>query len=91
MKKVELYRICKLTDAGKEIASWEFDETTDMDNVRAVTNMSTGEVIFAYKVTKEVADASVKINPKIIHTEKGIWKLWHDGWNYIINREGDRV
>ena len=91
MKKVELYRICKLTDAGKGVWSWMFDETQDMEDVRCVENMSTGEIFIAIKISKEEADKCVKINPKTIYTEKGIWKLWHDGWNYIINREGDRV
>lgn len=89
MKNGDSVRIGKLTDEGKSLFSFQFDETQNMDEVRAVTNIKTGELILAIKVSKEVADKCVKIDPIIVYTAKGIWKLWHDGWNYIINREGD--
>ena len=91
MKTGDKVKIVRLTEDGKEMFSWQFDETQNMELVRAVLNQKTGELILAIKVSKLEADKAVKINPMILYTEKGIWKLWHDGWNYIINREGDRV
>lgn len=86
-----MYRIGRLTEEGKSLFSFQFDETQDVDEVRCVTNLRTGEIILAVKVPKEKADQCIKINPKTIKTEKGIWKLWHDGYDYCITREGDRV
>ena len=91
MKNGDFIRIGKLTEEGKAVFSCQFDETQDMDEVRAITNPKTGELVLAIKISKEKADQCVKLQPITVYTEKGVWKLWHDGWNYIINREGDRV
>ncbi len=87
-----MYRIGKLTEEGKQMFSWQFDETQDMDEVRCVTNLRTGEIVLAIKVPKEVADnLTVKIKPRQILTAKGIWKMWEDAYNHYITREGDRI
>ena len=86
-----MYRVGRLTEEGKRLFSFQFDETQDMDEVRCVTNLRTGEIILAVKVPKEKADKCFKIKPKIIKSEKGILKLWYDGYDYCITREGDRV
>ena len=90
MKKIELVEIRKLTAAGKDVASWEFEEDIDMDTVRAVINLTTGEIVFAVKMSAEDASHFLKINPRTVYTKKGVWCLWSDGWNYAIHRIGDR-
>lgn len=87
-----MYRIGKLTEEGKQMFSWQFDETQDMDEVRCVNNLRTGEIVLAIKVSKDVADnLAVKIHPRQILTQKGVWKMWEDAYNFYITREGDRI
>ena len=86
-------KVCKLTEEGKEIFSWQFDELQDMNNVRAITNTETGEVILAIKVSKkEYVD--MKANGIVYHeiefyTKTGIWKRFDDRYENYIVKMGD--
>lgn len=85
------YTVRKLTDEGKEMLSQHFDETQNMDEVRSVTNLKTGEVILAVKVPKEKADHCLKVTPRIIKSQKYVWKLWNDGYTWLISKVGERI
>ena len=90
MKRETEYRVCRLTEEGNQMFSFQFDETQNMDDVRCVSNLKTGEIILAVKIPKEKADQMLKVNPQIIKSQKYIWKLWHDGYDWCISKEGDR-
>ena len=85
------YSVHGLTEEGKEIFSWQFDETVDLDDLRAVTDHITGEVIIAIRIPKYKLDTIKCATKKPFNTEKGKWLLVTDnyGVNYVI-RMGNR-
>ena len=84
------HRVYKLSEEGKEMFSWQFDETQNMDEVRSVLNIKTGEIILAVRIPKEKANV-IKVNPQRIVTDKSTWDLWYDGYGWNITRTGDNV
>ena len=84
------HKVYKLSEEGKEMFSWQFDEWQNMDDVRCVLNLKTGEIILAVKIPLENSHV-VKIKPQYIVTEKSKWTLWHDGYEWNITRTGDNV
>ena len=83
------HKIYKLTEEGKAMISWQFDET-DIDNVVSVVNLKTREIIFAVRVPLDKSNI-IKAKPKTIYTVRYIWKLWHDGYNWLITRVGENI
>ena len=84
------HKVGKLTEEGKALFSWQFDETQNMDDVRCVSDIKTGEIILAVRIPKEKANV-IKVNPQHIVTEKSTWDLWYDGYEWNITRTGDNV
>ena len=85
-----MYRIGKLTEEGKEFASWQFDETLNLDEVRGVENTTTGEVILAIKI--DYSDYLSKKSKGNVHNERTIqtreheYKLFDDGYDeYLVH------
>ena len=85
-----MYRIGKLTEEGKEIASWQFDEVVDLNEVRGVENTETGEVILAIKT--DYSDYLFKRSQGRVHNEHTIqtlkheYKLFDDGYEeYLVH------
>ena len=87
------WKIGKLTEEGKQVFSWQFDEGQDMDQIRGVTDTSTGEIVLAIKVSKEqfyqMQDRGQVFHIKEIQTKKGIWFMFDDKYDTYIYREGD--
>ena len=87
------WKVGKLTEEGKQVFSWQFDECQDMDQVRCVTDTRTGEIILAVKVSKaeyeSMRERGTVHHLKEFQTLKGIWFMFDDGYDTYIYREGD--
>ena len=75
-------KVCKLTEEGKEMMSWQFDETVDMDRVRCIINEKSHEMILAQLVERVTGMQFVKY----IDTRRWKYKLYIDiyGEYYLV-------
>lgn len=89
------WRVGKLTEEGKWMFSWQFDDLVDMDDVRCVTDTQTGEITLCIKVSKDVFDkmtlCDLVRDLREFHTQKGIWFMYNDGYDNYCYREGDII
>jgi len=87
------WKVVKLTEEGKQLFSWSFDELYNTDDMRGLLNTRTGEITPVIK--RSIKDfISMRESGQAKHIEEfctrlGNWVRYDDGYTLFITRLGD--